>query len=120
MARRSLKWLGLTVLIVAATYAVADAIFAPAPLSRSPGFVETVLASRAVVAAVRIAVIVAAAFLVVSVVALISKRQWPTRIGPVHLREEMSGQEAENGQLRRALEIAETTIDDLEQDLDGL
>lgn len=120
MAHRSLRWLGFAVLTGTGIYAVGDAIFAPAPISRSPGFVETVLASRSVVAAVRIAVIFAAAFIVVSVVALISKRQWPTRIGPIHVREDVSGQAAENGQLRRALEIAETTIDDLEQDLDGL
>jgi hypothetical protein len=114
MTHRGLKWLGIAVLAAVAVYAVGDAIFAPAPISRSPGFVETVLASRAVVAAVRVSVIFAAAFVVVSVVALTAKRQWPTRIGPVHIREDVSGQEAENGQLRRALEIAETTIEDLE------
>jgi hypothetical protein len=115
MARRSLKCFGLAILIVVATYAVGDAISAPAPISESPGFVETILASRAVVAAVRIAVIFAAAFIVVSVVALTAKRQWPTRIGPIHIREEVSGQEADNGQLREQLEIAEETINDLEQ-----
>jgi hypothetical protein len=117
MACRSLKWLGLPVLVVIATYAVGDAIFAPTPISSSPGFVETVLASRAVVAAVRIAVDFAAAFVVVSVVALTAKRQWPTRIGPVHIREDVSGQEVENGRLRSSLIVAEATIEDLKRAL---
>jgi hypothetical protein len=68
-----------------------------------------------VVAAVRIAVIFAATFIVVSVVALTVKRQWPTRIGPVHLREDVSGQEAENGQLRDELELARETINHLDE-----
>jgi hypothetical protein len=116
MLRRTLSWLGFAVLGVAAIYAVGDAILSPAPISTSPGFAETVLASRAVVAAVRIAVIFAAAFIVVSVVALTAKGQWPTRIGPVHLREEISGQEVENGQLREELATANETIKDLQGD----
>jgi hypothetical protein len=117
MAHRSLKWLGLAAVIVVAAYAVGDAILAPAPISRSPSFVETVLASRAVVAAVRIAVDFSAAFVVVSVVALTAKRQWPTRIGPVHIQEDVSGQEVENGRLRSSLIVAEATIEDLKRAL---
>ena len=115
MPRRALAWLGGALLLAAAIYAVGDAAFSPAPISRSPAFAETLLASRAVVAAVRIAVIFAAAFVVISVVALTAKRQWPTRIGPVHIREDVSGQETDNGQLRKELEIAEETINDLER-----
>jgi hypothetical protein len=115
MLPRTLSLLGLAVLGAAAIYAVGDAILSPAPISTSPGFVETVLASRAVVAAVRIAVIFAAAFIVVSIVALTAKRQWPTRIGPVHIREDVSGQETENGQLREDLDLAEGTINHLEE-----
>jgi hypothetical protein len=120
MARRNMKLLGLAAISAVAIYAVGDAVLSPAPISKSPGFVETVLASRAVVAAVRIAVIFAAAFIVVSVVALTAKRQWPTRIGPVQIQEDVSGQEVENGQLRGFLEIAERTIEDLEGDIDSL
>jgi hypothetical protein len=115
MGHRHLTRLGIAILVAIAIYAVGDATLSPAPISRSPGFVETILASRAVVAAVRIAVIFAAAFIVVSVVALTAKRRWPTRIGPVHIREDVSGQEADNGQLREKLEIAEETINDLER-----
>jgi hypothetical protein len=57
------------------------------------------------------------AFIVVSVVALTSQGQWPSRIGPVHIREAMSGQEIENGQLRGSLASAERTIEDLQQDV---
>jgi hypothetical protein len=96
---------GALALCLAAIYATGDAILAPAPISTSPGFLETILASRAVVSAVRIAVIAAAAFVVVSIVALISRRQWPTRIGPVHLSEDVSSLKAENQRLQTGIEF---------------
>jgi hypothetical protein len=107
----------LVVLAAAGAYAVGDAILAPTPISNSPGFVETVLASRAVVASVRIAVIFAAAFVVASVVALVARGQWPTRIGPVQVAEQVSGLDAENQRLKESLDNARDTVDNLKSDL---
>jgi hypothetical protein len=109
----------LVVIVAAGVYAVGDAILSPAPIARSPGFVETVLASRAVVASIRIAVIFAAAFIVISVVALVAKRQWPTRIGPVQFADQVSGLDEENEQLRKSLENARDEVYCLRLDLAG-
>ena len=109
--------LALLLIGAAGVYALGDAILAPTPIADSPGFVETLLASRAVVAAVRIAVIFAAGFIVLSVVALVAKGQWPTRIGPVHIEQQVSDLDAENDRLRVSLENARDTIDNLKSDL---
>jgi hypothetical protein len=71
----------LLVLFAAAVYAIGDAAFAPTPVPKQPGFIDTVLGSRAVVAAIRLAIIFAGIFVVVSVVALIARGQWLTRVG---------------------------------------
>jgi hypothetical protein len=59
----------MLVLFGAGIYAIGDAVLAPAPTPDHPGFVDTILGSRAVVAAIRLAVIFAGTFVVVSVVA---------------------------------------------------
>jgi hypothetical protein len=108
----------LTILLVAASfYAVGDAILAPAPLSADPGFLETLVASRAVVAAVRVAVIFAAAFVVVSVVALISARRWPTKIGPVEIAGEVPKLDTESERLKSAMEEYIATIEELRDEV---
>jgi hypothetical protein len=99
------------VLFAAGIYAVGDAVLAPAPAPDHPGFVDTVLGSRAVVAATRLAVISGAVFVVVSVVALISRGQWLTRVGPVHVSD------VDNPRLLVSIERARETIDKLEKDL---
>ncbi len=77
------------ILLLAATgiYAVGDAVLAPTQPAEHPGFVDAVLASRAVLAAIRLAVIFAGAFVIVSVVALIGQGRWLTRVGPVQVSE---------------------------------
>jgi hypothetical protein len=89
--------------------AIADAVLAPTPSSNHPDFIDTVLASRAVVAAIRLAIIFAAAFVVLSVVALVAERRWLRRVGPV----EVSSLDAENQQLKEELAIANRAIEDL-------
>jgi hypothetical protein len=89
----------LLVLVGAAVYAVGDAILAPRPVPKSPGFVDTVLASRAVVAAIRVAIIFASCFIVASVIALIGKGEWLTRVGPVQVSD-VSKINAENQRLK--------------------
>jgi hypothetical protein len=107
----------LLVLFAAAVYAIGDAVFAPAPVPKQPGFIDTVLGSRAVVAAIRLAIIFAGAFVVLSVVALIAKGQWLVRIGPVQVSEQVSDLDSENQRLKESLENARETIDNLKGDL---
>jgi ABC-type protease/lipase transport system fused ATPase/permease subunit len=122
--KRWVEWLGaflvlptLAVLFAGGVYAIADAVLAPTPPAQRPGFIDTVLASRAVVAAIRLAIIFAAVFIVVSVVALIGRGQWLIRVGPVQVSEQVSDIDAENQRLRASLDNAQEIIDDLRQDL---
>jgi ABC-type multidrug transport system fused ATPase/permease subunit len=107
----------LVILFAAGIFAIGDAVFAPTPVAESPGFIDTVLASRAVVAALRLALIFASAFIVISVVALIVRRQWLVKVGPVQVSEQVSDLDAENRRLKESLENARETIDNLKQDL---
>jgi hypothetical protein len=54
-------------------------------------------------------------FVVVSVVALIARRQWLTRVGPVQVSERVSDVEAENRRLERLLEKADETVGGMRQ-----
>jgi uncharacterized protein YlxW (UPF0749 family) len=90
--------------------AAADAVLAPSPAAKEPGFIDTVLASRAVIASIRIAIVFASAFVALSVVALISRRQWLTRVGPVEVSEQVSDLGAENRRLRKSLRDAKEMI----------
>lgn len=109
--------LALLVLFAAGIYAVGDAVLAAAPSPRDPGFVDGVLASSAVLAAVRLAIIAAAAYVVFSVVALVARRQWLTRVGPVEVSVRVSDLESEIAVLRDALDGAEGRADDLAEEL---
>jgi hypothetical protein len=107
----------LLVLSAAVAYAIGDAALAPAPAPQEPGFIDTILASRAVVAAIRIAIVFAAAFLVLSVVALVARGQWLVRVGPVQVSEQVKDFDAESQRLRERLADSHETIRDLEQEL---
>lgn len=89
---------------------VTDAILAPTPDPEPPDFIDTVLASRAVVAAIRIAIIFAALSVVLSVIALISRRQWLTRVGPV----EVSDLRVANKRLEEQVAVADRVVKELE------
>jgi hypothetical protein len=99
------------VLVAAAIYAIGDAVLAPAPTPDDPGFVDTILGSRAVVAAVRLAVISAGAFIVSSVIALIARGQWLTRVGPV----QVSDINAERQRIEKSLGKYDETVDSMGQ-----
>jgi hypothetical protein len=102
------------VLIVVVSLAIADAVLSPTPPSTRPDFIDTIFASRAVVAAIRIAIVFAALFLVLSAAALITRRQWLARVGPVEVeRVEVLG--ADNGDLEERVKEANRTIEDLEE-----
>jgi hypothetical protein len=107
----------LVVLFAAAIFAIGDAVLAPAPIPEHPGFVDTVLGSRAVVAAIRLAVIFAGVYLVVSVVALIARGQWLTKVGPVEVSEPVSDVKAESQRLQEELVQAREWIGKLRQQI---
>jgi hypothetical protein len=123
-----IEWLGsvmgrllavptLLVLLVAGLYAIGDAVLSGAPSPKEPGFVDSLLASSAVLAALRLAIIAAASYIVISVVALVARRQWLTRVGPVEVSTQVSDLETENTLLRDMLASAEARVDDLEEKL---
>jgi|GEM_PF-6776670 len=62
-------------------------MLAPTPVPEHPGLIDAVLASRAVMAAVRLAIVLAGAYIVISVNALITQRRWLVRVGPVQVSE---------------------------------
>jgi uncharacterized protein YlxW (UPF0749 family) len=107
----------LLVLFAAMAYAIGEAVFAPVPAPEEPGFVDAILGSRAVVAAIRVAIIFAAAFVVLSVVALAAKGQWLVRVGPVQVSEGLSDLRSENQRLDERLANADEAIADLEREL---
>jgi hypothetical protein len=110
----------LPILLLLATgtvYAVVDAVTANRPEPQNPTFLDTIIASDAVVAAIRIGVIAAAAFVVISVFALIGRRQWLTGFGPVRAEESVSELNAAYQLQTVQLYEAQQIIDDLEQRL---
>jgi hypothetical protein len=108
-----MKRTAILLLAAAGIYAIGDAVLAPTPAPEHPGFVDAVLASRAVIAAIRLAIIFAAAFVVGSVVALAGQERWLTRVGPV----EASDLDAVNQRRGERLEQTLETIDKLRQQL---
>jgi hypothetical protein len=102
---------------VAGAFAIGDAVLAPSPTPDHPGFVDTVLGSRAVVAAIRVAIIFAGVFVVASVVALSSRGQWLTRVGPVHVSERVATVDAESQRLEGELAQSDADIDKLRQEI---
>jgi hypothetical protein len=82
-----------------------------------PSWLATLFSSRGVVGAVRIAIIFAAAYLVVSVCALIAGQQWLTRVGPLEVASSVKGLAAERDKLASDLAEARDTIDQLEDRL---
>lgn len=107
----------LTVLGLAGLWAVADAVLSSSPAPRDPGFVDSLLASSAVLAAARLAIIAAAAYVVASVAALVARRQWLTRVGPLEVSARVSDLESENALLRDMLMAAQARVDELDKEL---
>jgi hypothetical protein len=107
----------LLVLFAASIFAIADAVLASTPAPDHPGFVDTVLGSRAVVAAIRLAIIFAGVYVVVSVVALIARGQWLTKIGPVEVSERVSDVKAESQRLQVELVQTRGSVGKLRQEI---
>jgi hypothetical protein len=104
-------WLGLVLVV---SLAIADSALAPTLAPSQPDFVDTVLASRAAVASIRIAIVFVALFVALSVTALIAQRRWLTRLGPVEVSEEVSNFRTEIQRLEEDLGVAHEVIEALE------
>jgi hypothetical protein len=104
-------------LIFVAALAIVDAVLAPTPTSKEPDFIDTILASMAAVAAIRIALIFAAAFVVLSVIALIAQRRWLVRVGPLEVSDRVSDLDAESRCLEKEIEETNSAIEDLAEKL---
>jgi hypothetical protein len=104
-------WIALMLLVA---LGIADAVLAPAPSPKQPDFIDTILASRAVVVAIRIAIIFAVVFVVLSVIVLIARRQWLTRVGPVEVSGRVSDLDAGTLRLEERLDDAYQSIESLE------
>jgi hypothetical protein len=112
-----LTFAGGLILLAAVAYGVVDVVLTPAPTSAHGGFEDLVLGSSAVVIAVRVAAIFAAAFFVVSVVALVVRRQWLVRVGPVEVSNQVGELHLEKRRVEESLENAMQTIDSLRYEL---
>ncbi|HET7508500.1 MAG TPA: hypothetical protein VFJ53_09090 [Solirubrobacterales bacterium] len=108
---------GGLILLAAVAYGVADIVLTPTPVSGQAGFEDLVLGSSTVVIAVRVAAIFAAAFFVVSVVALVVRRQWLVRVGPVEVLDQVADLDLEKRRVEESLENAMQTIDSLRYEL---
>lgn len=107
----------LGVVGAAGLWAVVDAVLSGSPTPRDPGFVDSLLASSAVLAAARLAIIAAAAYIVASVGALAARRQWLARVGPLEVSAQASELDAENAELREMLASGEARVEALEGSL---
>lgn len=87
------------------------------PIKANPSFADTVFDSRTVIAAARIALLFAAGYVIFSVIGLIARRQWLTRVGPFEASQAVERLDREAELLRAELDDARQTIDYLEDQL---
>jgi hypothetical protein len=107
----------LAVLGVASVWAIGDAVVSSSPVPRDPGFLDSLFASGPVLAAARLAIIAAAAYVVASVAALVARRQWLARVGPVEVSAQVGDLESENELLRDMLMTAQARVDEFDTKL---
>jgi hypothetical protein len=79
--------------------------------------INEILASRIVVGGIRIAILFAIAYVIVSMIALTIRRQWLTGIGPLRVSEAARGVEAERDYLAQQLTFAGQEIESLQVQL---
>ncbi len=99
------------VVIGLAVYAL---IPAETPRFTDPSTLDVVFASRFTITVVRVAILFGGIYAVVSVVALISRGQWLSSVGPFKVSDSVQALERQNDQLTRALDDAIATIETLE------
>jgi len=100
--------------LLAAVAAVAYTAFSSAiPTFHNPNFVDEIFESRVVLGASRVGLVAAAAYVLISIVALISRGQWITSVGPLKVGESVRTVTQEAETLRTSLVGAQEAIEDL-------
>ena len=87
------------------------------PAAKNPSFIDDIFASRIVVLCVRIALMFAAGYIVISVVGLIIGRRWLAELGPFKASEPIARLERGAEALEKDLGGALETIEGLEERL---
>ena len=87
------------------------------PTSKNPSFVDNLFDSRPVLLFVRIALMFAAGYVVISVVGLILGRRWLAEVGPFKASEPIARLEQGAEALQKDLADALETVEDLERQL---
>ena len=88
-----------------------------APKFKDPGVVDAIFANRLTITIVRVTLLFAALYVVVSVVALISRGQWLSRVGPFAVEDSVRTLERERDRLATELRDAVGVIGRLEGEL---
>lgn len=103
----------LLTLLAAAVLAVIQIYPHSLPATKNPSFVDNIFDSRVVILLVRVALIFAAGYVVISVVGLIVGRRWLAELGPFKASEPIA-------RLERGAEALEEDLSDALKTVEGL
>ena len=113
-AAAALVLVGVALVVVVAVRALVPA---KEPRFTNPSFIEVIFANRLVVTLVRVALLAAVLYIVVSVVALVSRGQWISGVGPIRVSDSVRTLEQERDRLHAALNDAVDKVETLENQL---
>jgi hypothetical protein len=107
----------LLALVAAAVLAATQIYPNKLPATKNPSFVDNIFDSRVVILLIRVALIFAAGYVVISVVGLIVGRRWLAELGPFKASEPIARLEHGAEALEKDLDDALGTVEDLKQSL---
>jgi hypothetical protein len=93
---------------------IAVRLFEAGAISPDASPIDQIFASRIVVFAIRVAILFAALYGIVSAVALIVQRRWPSQVGPLQISEGVRALRNERDDLRHLLGLARQEIEGLQ------
>ncbi len=102
-------------LVAAAVLAVIQIYPHKLPATANPSFIDNIFDSRIVILGVRVALIFAAGYIVISVVGLIIARRWLSQLGPFKASDPIARLDSNAQLLESDLQEAVDTIQELEQ-----
>lgn len=107
----------LAALVAAAVFAVVQIYPHALPTTKNPSFVDNIFDSRVVILVVRVVLIFAGGYIIISVIGLILGRRWLAQLGPFRASDPIARLDHSAEVLQRELQDAVETIQDLEQRL---